>query len=89
MKAKLLGLIIAFSISFISTADEEKDIYAVTLENCGDIPLETCAKSMEWAKKRIEASKTREQVHRENIARMHEEALEVLGEDTKEASQDQ
>lgn len=59
------------------------DIYAVTPENCGKMTLEKCKEAMDWAKAYSAKLKAKSKVHRDNIARMHEEALQVLSEDQK------
>lgn len=79
-----LTLTACFVSSPILWADEDKDIYTVTRENCGNMALEKCEKVLMWAKK--DSKETQQQISEDQAAihKMHEEALQVMSEDAKQ-----
>lgn len=60
------------------------DIFAVTPENCGEMTLEKCKETMAWAKARSAQLDADIQASQARIDSMHEEALGILSETTKE-----
>lgn len=76
-----LMLVSILTLSSMVFADEEKNIFTVTPENCGEMTFEKCREAMAWAKQHIQKTRAETQVYEDDIARMHEEALGILGED--------
>ena len=83
MKTKCFCLILVCLITTNTVAEEPKDRFAVTPENCGDMTLEKCREAMAWAKAYHEKVTADTAAKKAKIQQMHEEALDTLSSETQ------